>query len=108
MRLRRLFSVCNAALVLAVFVGTAVVAAPAYAQPRKPNVVVIFCDDMGWGDAGLPTAAAKPASAPHAQHQQNRCSSRAASRSGMRRPVAPQAARRSSPGRSRSARPCRS
>ena len=52
MRLRRLFSVCNAALVLAVFVGTAVVAAPAYAQPRKPNVIVIFGDDVGWGDLG--------------------------------------------------------
>src|SRR4029078_7447806 len=26
--------------------------APAQAQTKKPNVVVIFCDDMGWGDPG--------------------------------------------------------
>src|SRR6187402_1370977 len=23
-----------------------------FAQAKKPNVVVIFCDDMGWGDPG--------------------------------------------------------
>src|SRR6185295_6195253 len=27
--------------------------APAQAQSKKPNVVVIFVDDMGWGDPGV-------------------------------------------------------
>ena len=49
---RRLFSMCTAALVLALLVGATVVATPAYAQSGKPNVIVIFGDDVGWGDLG--------------------------------------------------------
>jgi arylsulfatase len=49
---RRLFSICTAALVLALLVGATLVATPAYAQSGKPNVIVIFGDDVGWGDLG--------------------------------------------------------
>jgi arylsulfatase len=41
-------------LAMAVFcvVALAVSTASSFAQTKKPNVVIIFCDDMGWGDPG--------------------------------------------------------
>ena len=47
MNLRKLFSVSIAVLMFSLWA-----ALPAYAQQQKPNVIVIFGDDVGWGDLG--------------------------------------------------------
>jgi arylsulfatase A-like enzyme len=53
MKLRWLFSCCIAVLALALFAGS-----PAWAQ-KKPNVLVLMGDDLGWSDFGAYTGGGK-------------------------------------------------
>ena len=48
MNFRRSFSLASAALVVATFAASS-----ALAQQKKPNVVMLMSDDVGWGDYGV-------------------------------------------------------
>jgi len=59
MKLRRLFSCGIAFLALALLAGSS-----AWAQ-KRPNVVVLMGDDLGWSDFGAYTGVGKPSAIPH-------------------------------------------
>jgi len=55
---------------LLLIVGSAAVglSAPAFAQEKKPNIVMLMTDDTGWGDFGAYAGGGKALGHPDPQH----------------------------------------